>query len=315
MRVKLAYLIVAAMLLPKFNLYAQESVCELFSHLAPQMDGRQLTLMGDLIISNGIAVLGSSGCDNQNISEHRVWPIAVLLHPSEKLSASERQNFEKAATKLDTLRSEGKVVSATATISGKIKVAPKGWLPAELVFDSSENFSVNVLPDPASLPVIPICGLFKNLRAYEGKRIAVRGELATTMEGRWIVGRCHGAFVTDGYRWPVALNFGRPALCSEETTKFCDAQWPSKWPQNTEYMVGGYSDGATTATFVGRLRMRPEYHAVCTSGGWYSSNGFGHLNGAVAELSVENILNAEATPTRSKNETTSRDSDRCVPSK
>jgi hypothetical protein len=315
MRLKLAYVIVANMLLLTFNLYAQESVCELFSHLAPQTDGRQLTLTGDLIISKDIAVLGSRECDNRYISEHKVWPTAVLLHPSEKMSASERQDFEKAAIRADALRSEGKVVNATATISGKIKVAPRGWLPAELVFDSFENFSIDVLPDPASLQVIPICGLFQNLRAYEGKRVAVRGELVTTMEGWWIVGRCQGAFVTDGYRWPVALNFGRPALCSEETTKFCGANWPSKWPQNAEYMVGGYSDGATTATFVGRLRMRSEYHAVCTSGGWYSSNGFGHLNGAVAELSVENILNAEATPLRSKNESTSRDSERCVPSK
>jgi hypothetical protein len=315
MRLKLAYLILATMLLHQFNLYAQESVCELFLHLAPQTDGRQLTLTGDLIISKDVAVLGSRECDSRYISEHRVWPVAVLLRPSEKLSTSERQDFEKAAIKLDTLRGEGKVVEATATISGKIKVAHKGWLPAELVFDSFEDFSINVLPDPTSLPVIPICGLFQNLRAYEGKRVAVRGELVTTMEGQWIVGRCQGAFVTDGYRWPVGLNIGRPALCSEETTKVCDAQWPSKWPQNTEYMVDGYSDGATTATFVGRLRMRSEYHAVCTSGGWYSSNGYGHLDGAVAELSVEHVLNAEATPPRRANETTSRDSERCVPSK
>ena len=45
------YLIVATMLLPKLNLYGQESVCHLFSHLAPQTDGRQLVLTGDLIIS------------------------------------------------------------------------------------------------------------------------------------------------------------------------------------------------------------------------------------------------------------------------
>jgi hypothetical protein len=314
MRLK-AYLIVAAMLLPKLNLSGQESVCHLFSHLAPQTDGRQLVLTGDLIISKDIAVLGSWECDNQYISQQTLWPTAVLLRPSDQLSASEHQEFEKVAIKLDTLRSEGKVVNATARVAGKIKVVSKGWLPAELVFDSFESLAIDVLPDPASLPVTPICSLFQDLRAHEGKRIAVRGELVTTMEGQWIVGRCQGAFVTDGYKWPVVLNFGRPALCSEETSKICDAQWPSKVPQNPEYMVGGYSDGATTATFVGRLRMRPEYHAVCTSRGWYSGNGFGHLNGAAAELIVEKIVNAEATLPRTKNEPANHDSERCVRAK
>jgi hypothetical protein len=290
-------------------------VCHLFSHLAPQTDGRQLVLTGDIVMSKDIAVLGSLECDEEYISDHTVPPIAVLLRPSERLSALERLDFEQAAIRLDTLRREGKIVNATAAFSGTIKLAHKGSLAAELIFDSVENLNIDVLPAPASLPVIPICSLFQNIRAYEGNRIAVRGELVTTMEGEWISGRCQGMFVTDGYRWPVALNFGRPALCSEETTKLCDAQWPSKLPQNPNYLVGGYSDGATTATFVGRLRMRAEYHAVCTSGGWYSGNGFGHLNGAVAELVVENIVNAEATPPRIKNETANRDSERCVPSK
>src|ERR1039457_6763084 len=150
MRLKLIYLIVVAMLRSKLNLFGQESVCHLFSHLAPQTDGRQLVLTGDLIISKDIAVLGSWECDNQYIARSTIWPNAVLLRPSERLSASEHREFEKSAVNLDTLRSEGRVVHATATVSGRIKVASKGWLPAELFFDSFENFSIEVLPDPAS---------------------------------------------------------------------------------------------------------------------------------------------------------------------
>ncbi len=315
MRFKLVYVIVAIVLVPKLAVFGQESVCHLFSHLGPQTDGHQLVLTGDLVISKDIAVLGSRECDNEYISQNTLWPTALSLRQSEKLSASERREFQEAAQKVDTLRSEGKVVNATATFSGIITVEPKGGLPAELVFDSFTNLSIDVLPNPASLPVIPICDLFRDLRAYQEKRIAVRGEFVSSMEGQWIVGRCQGTFVTDGYRWPVALNFGQPADCSPETTKLCDAQLPPKWPTNPDYMMEGYSDGATTATFVGRLHMRSEYHAVCMPNGWYSGNGFGHLNGAVAELVVENILNAEATPTRVKNETNNQDSERCVPSK
>lgn len=316
MKLKPVYLLAVVMLVPS-NLLGQESVCHLFSHLAPQTNGRHLAVMGDLVMSKDIAVLGAWDCDEEYISDHMVRPIAVLLRPSEQMSASQRLDFEKLAVKLDTLRSEGKSVNATATFSGKIKLVHEGWLAAELIFDSFENLNIEVLPDPVSLPVIPICSLFQNLREHEGKRIAVRGELVTTMEGQWIVGRCQGAFVTDGYRWPVALNIGSPALCSEETTNLCGAKWPSKLPLNEDYMVSGYSDGATTATFVGHLRMRAEYHAVCTGGLYphYSGNGFGHLSGAVAELAVENVLNAEATPTRIKKDDSNRDSDTCVPSK
>ncbi len=188
----------------------------------------------------------------------------------------------------------------------------RGWIPAELIFDSFDNFQVEILPDPTSLPVIQICDLFRHLETYKGERIAVRGEFANTMEGWWIVGRCQGTFVTDGYTWPVGLNFGRPADCSSETEKLCDAKWPPKFPQNPDYMVSGYSDGATTATFVGVLRMRPDYHVVCMQNGWYRKNGFGHLNGAAAELIVENILNAEATPPRIKS-TSTTNTERCVP--
>jgi hypothetical protein len=94
MKLKLVYLIVATVLVPKLTLYGQESGCHLFSHLAPQTDGRQLVLTGDLIISKDIAVLGSRECDNQYISQNTLWPTAVLLGPSERLSASERREFQ-----------------------------------------------------------------------------------------------------------------------------------------------------------------------------------------------------------------------------
>ena len=63
--------------------------------------------------------------------------------------------------------------------------------------------------------------------------------------------------------------------------------------------------------------MRVEYHAVCMGGLYphYSGNGFGHLSGAVAELAVENVVNAQATPTRIKKDDANRDSETCVPSK
>lgn len=92
MKLKPVYLLAVAMLVSS-NLQAQESVCHLFSHLAPQTNGRQLVLTGDLVISKDIAVLGAWDCDEVYISDHMVRPIAVLLRPSELLAASQRLDF------------------------------------------------------------------------------------------------------------------------------------------------------------------------------------------------------------------------------
>lgn len=163
--------------------------------------------------------------------------------------------------------------------------------------------------DSISIKVLTICKLFQDLSAYKGKRIAVRGEFVNTMEGAWIAGRCKGNFVTDGYRWPVALSFIGQAHCSPVSPQFCD---PAKWPENPDYVIDGYSDGATTATFIGVLIMKDDYDVVCVNGR-YEGNGFGHLNGAVAELAVDRILNAVATPTRIRNRNDEVNSQRCIP--
>src|SRR2546425_607296 len=87
----------------------------------------------------------------------------------------------------------------------------------ELIFDSFEGLKVEALSDPSEVPVIPICELFQDLAAWKGKRIAVRGESSSTSEGSWIVGRCQGSFYTNGYRWPVALDYAAPAFYSSQT--------------------------------------------------------------------------------------------------
>jgi len=147
---------------------------------------------------------------------------------------------------------------------------------------------VEALSDPSEVPVIPICELFQDLAAWKGKRIAVRGESSSTSEGSWIVGRCKGSFYTNGYRWPVALDYAAPAFYSSQTAALVEPKRPSGPPKGWESLRGRYNV-IETATYVGRLRMRSEYIAVCREGGDYITNGFGHLNGAAAELIVEAV--------------------------
>jgi hypothetical protein len=214
-------LVLSTILITATALNAQESVCDLFSHLG-SADGSQVVVTGDLIIAKDIAVVGAADCDNRYTSEtgvcHR-WPTELSLSPSSSVALDQLQQFQKAAADADSLRSQGKSVSASASFSGRIKLAQSGELPAELVFDSFDNLRVEALPDPSSLTVVPICELFQNLSAWKGKRVAVRGEFVSTLEGAWIIGRCKGGFITDGYRWPVSLTHAVRAPYSIQTAK------------------------------------------------------------------------------------------------
>ncbi len=284
--------------------WAQEKVCDLY-------DARRLILTGELLISQQLTALGAADCDHEYVSEHYRWPTAVSLLPSPDVPPDQLQQLRNAAIEADRLRRAGKTVAASASFAGRLRVEPTKDLPAVLIFDSMENLKIEPLPDAAELPVIPICDLFQNLSAWKGKRIAVRGEIVDTMEGSWISGRCQGAFVTNGYRWPVSLSYGGPAYYSESTAALLPKNPPSSPPKG-EQAMRGRQNVVRTATYIGQLRMRAEYQAFCRPGGDYITNGFGHLNAAAAELMVESVRDIEVQP-RSPVAMEDDDSTPCLP--
>lgn len=292
----LVFLVAAAGMILAPDIRAHESVCDLFSHLESS-DAQQIVVTGDLVISKDVTILGAADCDCQYTSAlsgiQRVWPTALLLRASAAATPGQLRQIQNAAAEADRLRGEGKVVSATATFSGRLRLASTGDIPAELEFDSFENLKVEALPDAASLEVIPLCSLFQNLSNWKGKRVAVQGEFVSTMEGWWISGNCQGAFVTDGYRWPVLINLGVPAYHSKETAELYQAKWPAvSKGENLKSMP----DAIKTVTFVGTLRVRSDYHVTCIPDGSYRAFGYGHMNAAPAELIVESIRNFELSP-------------------
>lgn len=292
MKLVIRLFLLSAALVTVTAVRAQESVCDLFSHLE-SADGSPVVVTGDLIIGKDMAVLGTEDCDNPYISgtrfRHR-WPTALSLSPSSSVRPDQLQQFQKAAADADNLRSQGKIVGASASFSGRIKLGQVGQLPAQLIFDSFDNLKIETLADPGSLTVVPICDLFQNLFAWKGKRIAVRGEFGSTMEGAWIIGRCKSGFITDGYRWPVSLTFGVRAPYSSQTAKLYQPQWPA--PSRGGDLQGQF-DIIKTATFIGILRVKSDYYASCAPNGTYRAIGFGHLGGAAGELIVESIRDVE----------------------
>jgi hypothetical protein len=283
MKLLIRSFILSVSLITATALRAQESVCDLFSHLE-SADGSQVVVTGDLIVTRDLAVLGAENCDNRYISGtgvRHMWPTALFLSPFSSVTPDQLQQFQKAAADADSLRNQGKPVSASASFSGRIKLAQSGELPAQLIFDSFDNLKVEALPDPGSLPVIPICDLFQNLSSWNGKRIAVRGEFVSTMEGAWIISRCKGGFITDGYRWPVSLTFAVRAPYSNQIAKLYQPKWPA--PTKGADLQGQF-EVTKTATFVGILHLKSDYHVLCGRNGTYRAIGYGHLGGAAGEL-------------------------------
>ena len=266
------------------GVHGQVTVCDLFKDLKAQ-DGRQLTVSGDLLISKDITVLGAADCDNRyqttipsRFKITQIWPTALNVMPSPRIAGRGLHSLEDARTEAERLRRRGRRVIAFATFSGRLRVDEASDLPATLTLERIDSVKVEALPDPASLPVIPICELFQNLTVYRGQRIAVRAEGAGTFEGYWMSGSCDGGFVTNGYRWPVSLSYGTPAYYSTTTADL------TKSPE--------VPDERVTAIFVGRLRMHDQYRG--------GSDGFGHMGSVAAELVLDAILDSMPIPTQIK---------------
>lgn len=274
-------------------LHSQEPVCNLFKDLNAAA-GRQLIVTGELIISKDIAAIGANDCDYEYISHQYVWPRALRLRPSAMVPAEQLARFRDAAKEADRLRREGKTVTASASFTGRLHLDEAGDFPAEFTFDAMNDLKVEALPDAAELPVIPICELFQDLTAWKGQRIAVRGEVTGTSEGSWLVGRCKGGFYTNGYRWPVSLSFAGPAYYASSIEPFIRVKEPSTPPKGlTDFR--GRQNVVRSATYIGRLRMRDKYVAVCREDGDYITFGFGHLGAAAAEIVVDEIRDVELT--------------------
>ena len=213
-----------------FALHGQESVCGLFKDLK-NSDGRQVIVSGDLIITKNLAVIGATDCDDRYTSNHFLWPTGLRLRPSADLPADQIQRFREAVAEADRLRQSHKIVAASGSFTGRVRLAEAEGFPGEFIFNSFENLKVEALPDASELPEIPICELFQDLAKWNGQRIAVRGEVVGTFEGSWLIGRCKGGFYTSGYRWPVSLSYSGPSYYSSSIAPLVEAKQPTTPPK------------------------------------------------------------------------------------
>ncbi len=260
---------------------AEETVCSLLKN-ARTFDGKPVTVQDELILSADVTVLGSKYCDFRLVEEHSERPIAIEL----QLPPGDLQQWNEARAKVSKLRKEGRWFSASASLQGRLELSRDTEFPAALQVSRVDAISIQELPDPDQLPVIPICDLFQNLTAWQGKRIAVRGYQSAGHEGSWLYGTCRGEFVTDGYRWPVLLHLGSADYTSDSTWPLTGRRTKAEPIRHPDLGRDSQSPGLQV-TYSGELRLRTGLKAICRPGGDWLTTGFGHLGSAAAELILE----------------------------
>jgi hypothetical protein len=145
----------------------------------------------------------------------------------------------------------------------------------------------------AKVPVITVCEALHDLGRWNGKAIIIVGGFDSTGEGFWLDEDCKDKLVTDGYTWPDAIWIEyiskEPPPPPMPTPLWDDKLLTAKLTlvqETTKLRVfeDHYYDDKWIAMF-GRFeaRLPPQLRGIGRVG-----YGFGHLNGAPAQLiSVE----------------------------
>ncbi len=266
------------------------SLCDLEEFL-PAYDGETVTLRGEVAVElrQGAMTLGANcGYIRSVLIGVYIRATAVHIDTSTEVREAVRQligQFERA-------RDSGRMIKATATLGGRLEVIQEGdfsigFGPRKKAPAAMHLTEVKVaqLPRPEDLPVIPVCELFRDLRSFRDKRVAVRGQVGSTMEGSWLSDdACEGGFVTSGFRWSAALNLSRNDYYTGPTTEEEEARIRESISRGRSFKTS-----EATETVVGTLRMLDNYSVDCQTGELHGS-GLGHLGAAAAQLLVETTL-------------------------
>lgn len=134
---------------------------------------------------------------------------------------------------------------------------------------------------------IPICDLFGNLRAYDGKVILVRGEVMTGPEQFLLYGvGCKTPFITNGKEWPYDLHLKYASSEDADESRGFQPDFDSlaafsitvdevERKNKSERGIRG------CVTIRGLLRVRDQSQG--------SRPGYGHLGAAPAQLVLGSI--------------------------
>ena len=143
--------------------------------------------------------------------------------------------------------------------------------------------------------VVTVCELMKDLKSFNGKILAVRGELSTGPEEFTVRDdKCGYRLVTEGHSWPCALWLTPPGGLAETPVNFRvdETAFRQFWATVNEARAKRKS-ARVVATFVGKLETRTRFYGGPGANSPWIGNGFGHLNaypGQVVLQTVKDVL-------------------------
>jgi hypothetical protein len=162
-------------------------------------------------------------------------------------------------------------------------------------------FTTHVLaqPVPSVPPVIPLCDAFKDLRAYEGKTVALRGQLYSSSEISALGAHCDHHFVTKytlsggfsvlpepqlDYVWPDALNLGWGNDTNADAVNHIYEEVRSERAKHGSRALD------TLVTVVGKLALKDRYIIGRTPDGKPTGMGYGHLSIYPGQIVIKTML-------------------------
>jgi hypothetical protein len=144
--------------------------------------------------------------------------------------------------------------------------------------------------------VVSVCEALTHPNLYNHKLIAIRGTQTATMEGGWLYGQnCEKAFITNGHVWPssIWLEMSESARAAVGTQR---PELESSLKRiNAELKKRGFNDkrDRLSITYIGVFEAyddsAQQYHPDSHS---TNAPGFGHLNGAPAQITVSDVKDA-----------------------
>lgn len=173
----------------------------------------------------------------------------------------------------------------------------------ELVMIAGWLFAAQMNAQSASFPILTVCEALDKAAEYDKKVVIVVGASRGTSEGSWIVEDCPGELVIDGRKWSHAISttyYGDSTTLSGELVKGDDP--PPPVPKGFRWNKKTLREKLTDVKKTTTLQVLPQYHysdrwaavygrleakttRVEIRGGLPMTYiGYGHLNGAAAQL-------------------------------
>lgn len=146
-------------------------------------------------------------------------------------------------------------------------------------------WAVGSPPGRAETPTLSVCQALTERLRFDGQFVKIRGAVVGTEEGTWLKDdACPKIVSADGFAWdPIISVDAPPATVQSHNVPYeYDVHSEARIRKKYARLRRRHSDKCLVFTFSGVLGTQPEF-PLLRSG---RPRGFGHLNGAPAQLII-----------------------------